>query len=133
MSYAGDIGSRQAYRALQADPASVLVDVRTPQEWNSIGVPDMGGVVFVEWALSDGTPNPRFLDDLSEAGVAGDRAVYFLCRSGQRSGAAAQAATAAGYLRAYNVSDGFEGSPDRRGRRTVSGWKNRGLPWRYLP
>ena len=31
---------------------------------------------------------------------------------------------------AYNVADGFEGSHDAQGHRTVSGWKVAGLPWR---
>lgn len=43
------------------------------------------------------------------------------------------AATATGYRHAYNISDGFEGPPDRAGRRTPSGWKNNELPWRHLP
>ena len=45
--------------------------------------------------------------------------------------AAAQAATAAGYASAYNVTEGFEGGPDPAGHRgTTAGWKVRGLPWR---
>jgi rhodanese-related sulfurtransferase len=53
--------------------------------------------------------------------------LVFLCRSGQRSIAAAIAASQAGFT-AYNVLEGFEGEPDRYGERTVNGWKNRGLP-----
>ena len=130
MTYAGDLTSVQAYEALQADSTSVLVDVRTSEEWDSVGVPDVPGVVFAEWTRPDGSPDRAFLDQLAAAEISPDCAIYFLCRSGQRSRAAAQAATAAGYRRSYNVSDGFEGPPDPSGRRTVSGWKNRRLPWR---
>ena len=43
---------------------------------------------------------------------------------------AADALTAAGLGPAYNVLEGFEGPPDAAGHRTVSGWRNSGLPWR---
>ena len=44
--------------------------------------------------------------------------------------AAADALTAAGLGPAYNILDGFEGGFDAAGHRSVSGWKNAGLPWR---
>ena len=53
----------------------------------------------------------------------------FLCRSGVRSIAAAEAATAAGFT-SYNVLEGFEGEPDAYGDRVLNGWKNRHLPWK---
>ena len=58
---------------------------------------------------------------------AADAELLFLCRSGVRSVAAANAATAAGFT-AYNVLEGFEGQPDQSAARTVNGWKNSGLP-----
>ena len=45
----------------------------------------------------------------------GDRPVVFLCRSGNRSIGAAEAATAAGIAPSYNVLDGFEGNLDTQG------------------
>ena len=63
-------------------------------------------------------------------GITHETPVYFLCRSGVRSVAAATEATAAGWTRAYNIIDGFEGKFDAQGRRLVSGWKVAGLPWR---
>jgi len=57
--------------------------------------------------------------------------IYFLCRSGVRSLAAAKAAQEAGYAHVYNITDGFEGPVDATGHRgTVSGWKASELPWR---
>jgi rhodanese-related sulfurtransferase len=56
--------------------------------------------------------------------------IYFVCRSGVRSIAAAEAATAAGLGPAYNVLEGFEGPHDAAGHRTVAGWKVAGLPWK---
>jgi rhodanese-related sulfurtransferase len=56
--------------------------------------------------------------------------VLFLCRSGQRSDSAARAATAAGYTRAFNVLEGFEGNKDTDGHRgNLGGWRKAGLPW----
>lgn len=135
MSYAGDVPPLEAYAALQADPAAVLVDVRTSAEWSYVGLPDLTGigkrVVPVEWQrFPDGSVNAHFLDELRAAGVVEGAPIYFLCRSGVRSAAAAAAATRAGLGPAYNVAEGFEGPLDPEGHRTVSGWKVAGLPWR---
>ena len=67
---------------------------------------------------------------LRAAGVREEDHVYFLCRSGVRSTAAAEAARAAGFKHTYNIADGFEGPPDGRGMRgRVAGWQADGLPW----
>ncbi len=59
-----------------------------------------------------------------------DAPVLFLCRSGHRSDSAARAATAAGYTRAFNVLEGFEGNKDAGGHRgNLGGWRKAGLPW----
>ena len=136
MPYAGDLTPTDAFRLLADDPQAVLVDVRTRAEWAYVGLPDLTGlgkeVHRVEWvSFPDGVPNARFLDELAERGVNPDGAVVFLCRSGVRSVAAAEAATEAGYQRAYNVSEGFEGPLDDAGHRgAATGWKAAGLPWR---
>jgi rhodanese-related sulfurtransferase len=136
MPYAGDLSPSQAYRLLTEEPESVLVDVRTRAEWSYVGLPDLSGlgrgVVCVEWvSFPDGSPNPHFLEQLAAAGVSQDLPVAFLCRSGQRSAAAAELASAAGFTRAYNVAEGFEGPLDGDGHRGAKGgWKAAGLPWR---
>jgi rhodanese-related sulfurtransferase len=133
--YAGDVDPAEAYAALRSDPDSVLVDVRTSAEWSYVGHPDLAGigkqVIFLEWQhFPDGTLNGRFTEQMREAGVGEGVPVYFLCRSGVRSAAAARAVTQAGLGPAYNVTDGFEGQLGADGHRTVSGWKAAGLPWR---
>jgi rhodanese-related sulfurtransferase len=136
MSYAGDLSPDQAYELLQSRPDAVLVDVRTSAEWSYVGTPDLSElgrqVVLAEWVtFPDGARNPRFLDDVAAAAENQDSPLVFLCRSGVRSIAAAEAATAAGYNAAYNVTEGFEGPADAAGHRgTAGGWKSRGLPWR---
>jgi len=134
-TYAGDVDPADSYAALQASADAVLVDVRTAAEWSYVGLPDLSQigkrVIPIEWQrFPDGTHNGSFLEQLRHAGVADGMPIYFLCRSGVRSAAAAKAATEAGLGPAYNVADGFEGPLDRDGHRTVAGWKAAGLPWR---
>ncbi|MCV7107934.1 MULTISPECIES: rhodanese-like domain-containing protein [Mycolicibacterium] len=134
MSYAGDITPEEAWSMLSADPEATLVDCRTDAEWNFVGVPDVSSlgreVVFVEWNRTNGTHNDAFVAELQAAGVTpGTRPVIFLCRSGNRSIGAAEAATAAGIGPSYNVLDGFEGHLDAQRHRGGSGWKALGLPW----
>jgi rhodanese-related sulfurtransferase len=134
--YAGDLSPVEAYELLAGDPEAVLVDVRTRAEWSYVGTPDLAKVgrevVLAEWVtFPDGARNPDFLDAVSSAAVRKDAPVVFLCRSGVRSVAAAEAATAAGFTAAYNITEGFEGPSDVSGHRgTAAGWKVRGLPWR---
>ena len=135
MSYAGDITPEQAWNMLDGNPEAVLVDCRTDAEWRFVGVADLSSlgreVVYIEWNSADGRRNENFVDDLTSAGVTpGDRPVIFLCRSGNRSIGAAEAATAAGIGPSYNVLDGFEGNLDADGHRGGTGWRAIGLPWK---
>ena len=136
MSYAGDLTPDEAFRLLESQPEAILVDVRTQAEWSYVGVPDLSGVdkapILAEWVtFPDGARNPRFLDEVSAAAAGKSVPVVFLCRSGVRSVAAAETATAAGFTAAYNVTEGFEGPSDASGHRgTAAGWKVRGLPWK---
>ncbi|MCP3976893.1 MAG: rhodanese-like domain-containing protein [bacterium] len=133
MSYAGNVPPTEAFQLLSDDPATVLVDVRTPAEWSYVGLPDLTGlgkqVVTASW-------HPHLTGDelkqaLTVAGIDPDDRLLFLCRSGQRSQSAATLATQAGFGQAYNVSEGFEGHLDAKGQRGhTSGWKFDGLPWR---
>ncbi|MEE2034761.1 rhodanese-like domain-containing protein [Rhodococcus chondri] len=134
MSYAGDITPQQAWELLREDPDAVLVDVRTDAEWKYVGVPETSPIerrtLFVEWvSYPNGARNEEFVEQLKEAGIHGGP-VIFLCRSGQRSIGAAEAATAAGLTPAYNVLEGFEGALDADGHRGGQGWRAEGLPWR---
>jgi rhodanese-related sulfurtransferase len=70
-----------------------------------------------------GPVNPGFIDGLRAAGLTPENHLFFICRSGARSAAAAEAARQAGFATVYNVSSGFEGS------RFAAGWKAK-LPWR---
>ena len=133
--YAGDITPEQAWKLLSENPEAVLVDVRTDAEWRFVGVPDLASlghdVVYIEWNGANGQHNGNFVAELLEQVPArGDRPVVFLCRSGNRSIGAAEAATEAGIAPSYNVLDGFEGQLDGDSHRGGSGWRAIGLPWK---
>jgi rhodanese-related sulfurtransferase len=126
----------QVWEALKSNPLAQLIDVRTDAEWTFVGLPDLSPagkqVVAIQWQVYPSMQlNGNFADQLTQAGFTPDQHLYFICRSGQRSLAAAQAAQAAGFPHAYNVAEGFEGAPDGAGHRgTVGGWKAHDLPWR---
>ncbi len=137
-----EVDPAEACRLLESDPDTALVDVRTRAEWAFIGMPDLSALGRplwpVEWvAFPSMARNPAFVSEL-EARMDGKAParLFFICRSGSRSMAAAQlaAATLAGQGLAVlctNVAEGFEGDLDQDGHRgRVNGWKERGLPWR---
>ncbi len=131
-----DVAPKQVWEALSSHPQARLVDVRTEMEWAQIGLPDLSAIgqqpAQVSWQVPPTMQvNPGFLEQLAAAGVTPDHEVYFLCRSGVRSLAAAQAAEAAGFTKVFNSADGFEGPPGPDGRRgTVAGWQADALPWK---
>lgn len=137
--FAGDATPRESLDALMRDPAAQLIDVRTTAEWAYVGSPDLGAAgrdaIRVEWQVFPSMAvNPDFVADLGRAlaarGTPKDAPLYFLCRSGVRSKAAATAMTAAGFGRCYNILGGFEGPHDaERHRGGKAGWKAEGLPW----
>ncbi|MDA0239424.1 MAG: rhodanese-like domain-containing protein [Proteobacteria bacterium] len=133
--YAGDVTPKEAWDILEKDEKAVLVDCRTAAEWNYVGVPDVSGlgknVVCAEWiTFPGGAPNGDFVSEVTSAGIDKHTTVLFLCRSGQRSIAAAIALTEAGYGKSYNILEGFEGNKDDSGHRgKTGGWKVTGLPW----
>jgi rhodanese-related sulfurtransferase len=134
-----DVAVGTTWDRLKSDPTAVMVDVRTKAEWSFVGVPDLGSlgkrVILVEWqTFPAGQIDPQFADrlaaELGAAGVAPDHEIFFLCRSGGRSKAAATVMAAKGYSRCRNVADGFEGPLDAsRHRGRAGGWKAAGLPW----
>jgi rhodanese-related sulfurtransferase len=126
----------QAWAALRSNPEARLVDVRTNVEWNFVGVPDLAGarqeLLLVPWQEYPAMQvTGAFVGQLRAAGVGETNHLYFICRTGGRSLAAAKEVEAAGFAHAYNVTDGFEGPLNTEGHRgEVAGWKAEGLPWR---
>ena len=72
--FGGDVSPQQAWQGLVDNPAAVLVDVRTPDEWDHVGVPDVSSLgrplVKLDWQKF---PPPerenRFSAELAASGV----------------------------------------------------------------
>ncbi len=122
----------EAWDLMSADPNAVLVDVRTEAEWNFVGVPVLDELNrqprLAQWTtFPGGSPNADFMAEASRD-LDPSQPVLFLCRSGARSQAAAEAFSAAGFQSTYNITAGFEGDKGPDGHR-VGGWKHSALPW----
>ncbi len=127
LRYAGEVTPAEAWQLHQSGEAHII-DVRTRPEFEFVGhVPETS---LVEWRrYGEAHPNPDFLRELSSL-ARFDETVLFLCRSAVRSHHAAELAAQAGYTRAFNILEGFEGHPDARGQRGhTGGWRHAGLPW----
>ncbi|WP_303976721.1 rhodanese-like domain-containing protein [Dongia mobilis] len=134
-TYAGDVTPQTAWDALVSTPQARLIDVRTQPEWSFVGIPDLSPigkkVILASWQVY---PNMAVDADFvgnvkAQLGEAAGP-LYFLCRSGARSRAAAIAMTEVGLGPCFNISGGFEGDKDagsHRGR--ANGWKVADLPW----
>jgi rhodanese-related sulfurtransferase len=128
LPYEGALTPAEAHELLQLAPAARLVDVRTRAELDWVGrVP---GAIEIEWQDYPAKQlNVHFVQTLKHS-VVTESLLIFLCRSGQRSSAAAKAATEAGFPDCYNILEGFEGNTDANGQRNRSGgWRAAGLPW----
>src|SRR6202521_4153103 len=129
LPYFGAVSPTDAYAVLRAAPDARLIDVRTRPEWDYVGhVPDSS---LLEWnAYPDGRRNPEFLPELRVKAPDPEAPLLFLCRTAHRSDGAARVAAAAGYSKAFNVLEGFEGDKDAAGQRgKLGGWRKAGLPW----
>jgi rhodanese-related sulfurtransferase len=117
-------------------PLGAADNVRTRAEWTYVGMPDLGSLskraILVEWqTFPDQTVNPRFPErlagELGALGVKLDDDLFFICRSGGRSLAAAKAMAAMGYRACHNIAGAFEGplndgKASRHRRRLEVGW-----------
>ena len=116
-----DIGSY-----LEAEPNSVLLDVRTKEEWTTIGKPDGDKIGLKTYFLSiqfgnEMIFNENFIQEFKNLAINQDKNILIICRSGTRSQFVAELLTKENY-RCVNISDGFEGNQEN------IGWKEYDLP-----
>ncbi|AFC72645.1 Rhodanese-related sulfurtransferase [Rickettsia rhipicephali str. 3-7-female6-CWPP] len=119
-----NICSTKAYDMLISNDNAFLVDVRTREEWQQVGIPHLDNknkVIFLSWQLNKDFED-NFLSIVNDKMYA---IIFFLCRSGYRSFIAANFITNIGYQNCYNISDGFEGNNQDKG------WKQNNLPWQF--
>ena len=101
------------------NPKTVLLDVRTEDEWNTAGKPDTKDLGIKSFFITI-SQDPSFLDNVKQSIDKQDQ-VLVMCAAGGRSIVAANLLAGEGYD-ALNVSDGFSGNGQD------PGWKNLGLP-----
>ncbi len=136
------ISATDSFDLLQKDKNSVLVDVRTFEEFNFVGTVDPvdfgGRLILAPWKLTLAMKeNPNFASNLEEmlkklfGNKAKEAKIFFLCRTGGRSDSAARFVMALGYPNCFNVAGGFEGELDASEQRgKMNGWKAEKLPWK---
>ena len=111
---------------IKDNPKSVLLDVRTKEEWDQIGRPDGDKIGLKTYFLSSQfqgrTINENFVEEFKNLNISKDCQILVLCGSGNRSQRAAELLTKEGY-NCSNISDGFLGNGNEK-----IGWKNNRLP-----
>ena len=134
--YAGDLSPDEAWKLLNSDESSALLDCRTVAEWQFVGIPDLTDInkkaLFIEWqSFPAMQKNENFLQDVVNSGIDKNTSLILICRSVARSRSAAEFLTTQGYNCCYNFAEGFEGSHDENSHRgKLNGWKFSGLPWK---
>ncbi len=137
--------STEGYRLKKKNPKILFLDVRTQAEVNFLGMPDVADANIPVKPISkvltkDGKAYQRINNDDFVAAVADvaakkgldqDPVIFIMCRNGKGSAIATNKLANAGYTKVYSIVDGYEGDFDAKGKRTVNGWKNAGLPWSY--
>ena len=117
--------SKEIEDYIKSNPNSVLLDVRTKEEWIADGKPDgekMGlKIHFLTIQFADKSFNQNFIEDFKKLNFQKDTEILTMCMGGVRSQAAAELLTKENY-KCVNISDGFLGNPES------GGWKNSGLP-----
>ena len=117
--------SKEVEDYIKNNPKTVLLDVRTEEEWGIDGKPDgekMGlKTHFLSIQFADKTFNENFIGEFKKLNIQKDNEILTMCMGGVRSQAAAELLTKENY-KCINISDGFLGNPQSMG------WKNSGLP-----
>ena len=101
---------------------SVLLDVRTQEEWDDVGKPDGDKIGLKSYFLEikrDSTFD--FVQEFKNLNINQDKEILVICKSGERSQITAELLLKENY-KSLNISDGFEGSQEG------IGWINCGLP-----
>jgi rhodanese-related sulfurtransferase len=113
------IKSSEIKEYIDNNPKSVLLDVRTEDEWKTFGKPnsdDLGIKTFFITINQD----ISFVENVKKE-INKENQILVMCAAGGRSAIAANLLQKEGYI-AHNISDGFSGNNQD------PGWQNSGLP-----
>ena len=113
------IKSSEIKKFIENNPKTVLLDVRTEDEWNDVGKPDTNSLGIKSFFITI-SQDPKFLKNVGKK-IGKENQILVLCAAGGRSIIAANLLADEGYV-AHNISDGFSGNSEG------PGWKNLELP-----
>lgn len=138
--------AKEAFSKYHVDSDKLVVlDVRTPEEYIFVGHAPMARNIPIRVLNQELTaknrkpvmePNPDFVSQVKRDYKVSDT-ILVMCRSGGRSAMAVNLLAEAGFIKVYNITDGFEGDAVKdpesyyNGKRVKNGWKNSGAPWTY--
>jgi len=119
------ITSNNVEEYVKKNTKTVLLDVRTEEEWNADGKPDGNKIGlkthFLTIQFADKTFNNNFIEDFRKLNIPKDHEILTMCMGGIRSQGAAEILLKENYS-CSNISDGFLGNGQD------AGWKKNGLP-----
>ena len=111
---------------IKENPKSILLDVRTKEEWGQIGKPDGDRIGIKTYFLSSQFQGriiiENFIKEFEDLKIDKNSEILVMCGSGNRSQRAAELLSEKGF-KCLNVSDGFRGDGGEK-----IGWKNNQLP-----
>ena len=109
---------------LKSNPKSVLLDVRTQEEWDNDGKPDGYKIGLRTYFLEiRRSASFNFVQEFKNLNINQDKEILVICKSGERSQISAELLFKENY-KSINISDGFMGSQEG------VGWKNCCLPYK---
>ena len=118
--------SKEVEDYIKNNPKSVLLDVRTKEEWSE-GKPDGDKIglktYFLSLQFEGQILNQNFVEEFKNLKIDKNHEILITCGTGGRSQRAAEILTLEGY-KCTNISDGFLGNYEN------IGWKNSGLPFK---
>lgn len=135
MDLVKNIEAKEAFKILEKEDNSYLIDVRTLPEWSFIGFPDLSKfekeVIKISWKIfPQMNINKNFQEQIESEFLDKNSKLFFLCKVGGRSLDAANFCSQLGYRNCYNILNGFEGDLDENSHRgNINGWKAAKLPW----
>jgi len=107
---------------IKKNPKSVLLDVRTQEEWDNDGKPDGDKIGLKTYFLEiQRDASFDFVQEFNNLNINQDKEILVICKSGERSQISAELLSRENY-KSINISDGFMGSQEG------VGWKKSGLP-----
>ena len=116
------ISSKEIKEYLKNNPKCVLLDVRTKEEWDTIGKPNGEKIGLKTYFLEIRRDvSFDFVQEFKNLNINRDNEVLVICASGERSQISAELLSKENY-KSINVSDGFKGNQEG------AGWKKSGLP-----